>query len=42
LTKRWLPGAPIDEETMGEALWLERNYWQSMTNAIAAGIKQAL
>jgi hypothetical protein len=37
-----LPHAPIDEETMGEALWLERNYWKAMTNAIAAGIKQAL
>jgi hypothetical protein len=41
LAKRWLPNAPLDAETMGAALWLERHYWTSMSNAIADGIGKA-
>jgi hypothetical protein len=26
---------------MGEALWLERNYWEQLKNATAAAIVQA-
>lgn len=42
LVTHWLPGKPMDANTMGEALYLEERYWENMKNAISAGIKQVL
>jgi hypothetical protein len=42
LCKRWLPGQDINEQTMGEALFLERRYIENMKNAVSAGIDQVL
>ena len=41
LSARWLPGRAPDVETMGAALWLERDYWQKMEVAITNGIARA-
>jgi hypothetical protein len=41
LTKHWLPGQPIDEQTMAEALWLDQRHWNNTTAAIANGIAKA-
>ncbi|MFC6806691.1 DUF6890 family protein [Methylophaga thalassica] len=42
LVHHWLPGQPINEDTMGEAIYLEKRYWENMSNAVAAGIQKAL
>lgn len=41
LAERWLPGRPADTDTLGTALWLERDYWQKMEIAVANGIARA-
>jgi len=42
LVRHWLPGKEANEQTMGEALYLEKRYWDNMKNAITAGISQVL
>jgi len=41
LARRWLPGQPIDSNTLGQALWLEKEHWARMETAIANGIAKA-
>lgn len=42
LVRHWLPGQPITEENMGEALYMDKRYWEQMRDAIASGINKAL
>ena len=37
----WFPGRDPSEESMGEALWLEKDYWEKMSMAVANGIAKA-
>ena len=41
LVHKWFPGQPIDEQSMGEAVFLERDYWEKMQTAVANGIGKA-
>ena len=41
LSLRWFPGRNLSEESMGEALWLEKDYWEKMSMAVANGIAKA-
>ena len=41
ISRRWFPQMEPSEESMGEALWLERDYWEKMAIAVANGIAQA-
>ncbi|MGZ5025706.1 MAG: DUF6890 family protein [Methylobacter sp.] len=41
LTKHWLPGQPINEQTMAEATWLDQRYWHNTSVAISNGIAKA-
>jgi len=41
LTRKWLPGASHDTESMAQALFLENDYWEKMTASISRGIAQA-
>ena len=42
LAAKWLPHEPNDHaETLGAALWLERQYWERMQVAVANGIALA-
>ncbi|WP_410174008.1 DUF6890 family protein [Microbulbifer thermotolerans] len=38
---KWLPGAEKDEDTLGTALFLERDYWRNFETAVANGIGKA-
>jgi hypothetical protein len=40
--KKWLPNEPANEQTMGEAMFLENNYWHRMSDAVANGINMVL
>lgn len=42
LVQHWFPNEPMTEKRMGEALYMERRYWENMKNAISSGIKEAL
>lgn len=42
LVHKWLPGKPITENSMAEAIYLEKHYWENMRDAIATGINKAL
>lgn len=41
LSLRWFPGRAVDGESMAEALFLERDYWEKMSVAVANGIARA-
>ena len=41
LSFRWFPQRELSEESMGEALWLEKDYWEKMSLAVANGIAKA-
>ena len=41
LAMRWLPGRPLTVRTMGQALWLEKDYWEKMSIAVTNGIARA-
>ena len=41
LSLHWFPGRDLCEESMGEALWLEKDYWEKMSMAVANGIAKA-
>ncbi|MGZ4994171.1 MAG: DUF6890 family protein [Methylobacter sp.] len=41
MTKHWLPGQPVTEQTMAEALWLDQRHWNNTKVAIANGIAKA-
>lgn len=38
LSRRWFPLREPSTESMGEALWLEKDYWEKMAIAVANGI----
>lgn len=42
LVRHWLPGEPMTQDNMAEALFLENRYWTNMKQAVAAGIAQVL
>jgi len=31
----------INEQSMAEAMWLEKRYWENMGNAVQSGISKA-
>lgn len=41
LCRKWFPGREPDAEAMGEALFLEKDYWEKMSVAITNGIAKA-
>jgi hypothetical protein len=41
LVHRWLPGQPVSEQTMAEAMLLEKDYWEKMSVAITNGVVKA-
>jgi len=41
LSRHWFPALPVDENSMGAALWMEKRHFEQMTNAVAAGIAKA-
>ena len=41
LSLHWFPGRDLCEESMGEALWLEKDSWEKMSMAVANGIAKA-
>ena len=41
LSLHWFPQRELSEESMGEALWLEKDYWEKMSMAVANGIAKA-
>ncbi|WP_419174402.1 DUF6890 family protein [Desulfosediminicola sp.] len=40
-TRKWFPGREITVRTMGEALYLEKDYWNKMQIAMQSGITKA-
>ena len=38
LSLRWFPQREPSAQSMGEALWLEKDYWEKMARAVANGI----
>jgi hypothetical protein len=41
LSRKWFPGREPDAQAMGEALYLEKDYWEKMSVAVANGIGKA-
>lgn len=41
LAQKWFPHREQDVDCMGDALWLERDYWDKMTVAVTNGIARA-
>jgi hypothetical protein len=41
LSRRWFPGRGVTAESMGEALFLEQDYWEKMSVAVTNGIARA-
>lgn len=41
LSRIWFPGREPDEESMGAALWREKDFWEKMSLAVASGISKA-
>lgn len=41
LSRKWFPQRELDAESMGEALWLEEDYWKKMTISVQNGIAKA-
>ena len=41
LSFRWFPQRDLSKESMGEALWLDKDYWEKMSVAVANGIAKA-
>ncbi|MDK2956529.1 MAG: hypothetical protein PWQ57_2025 [Desulfovibrionales bacterium] len=41
LAGKWLPGRAADARTLGEALWLEQDYWEKMSVAVCNGVVKA-
>lgn len=40
-SRKWFPGREVDAQSMGEALFLEKDYWQNMRIAIHNGVTKA-
>ncbi|WP_034633363.1 DUF6890 family protein [Maridesulfovibrio bastinii] len=38
---KWFPGREIDTDSMSEALFLEKDYWEKMSVAVCNGIAKA-
>ncbi|MBI9080269.1 MAG: hypothetical protein JEY79_11090 [Pseudodesulfovibrio sp.] len=38
---KWFPGRKLTLQTMGEALFLEKDYWEKMQVAVTNGIGKA-
>jgi len=41
LSRKWFPKREPNVQSIGEALYLEQDYWQKMTAAITNGIGKA-
>lgn len=41
LSRKWFPGREVDVTSMGEALFLETDFWEKMTMAVNNGIAKA-
>ena len=41
LSKKWFPDRELDEETMGEAHFLEERYWKRMEISVQNAISHA-
>ncbi|BCS89964.1 DUF6890 family protein [Pseudodesulfovibrio sediminis] len=42
LHQKWMPGQETSTESMGTALFLEKEYWDKMSIAITNGIAKAM
>lgn len=42
LSRKWFPHTKPDAYTMGEAIWLEKDYWEKMAVAVGNGIAQSI
>ncbi|WP_373690884.1 hypothetical protein [Endozoicomonas sp. SESOKO4] len=42
LSRKWFPDRVPDARSMGEALYLEKDHWEKMAQAVANGIGKAL
>lgn len=41
LSRKWFPGREVNIQSMGEAMHLEKDYWEKMGIAVANGIARA-
>ncbi|MFA9396340.1 MAG: hypothetical protein ACERJ1_16750 [Halodesulfovibrio sp.] len=41
LTRKWFPERDVTERCMGEAMFLEKDYWHKMEIAVCNGIAKA-
>lgn len=41
LSRKWFPGRKITTRSMGEALFLEKDYWEKHSIAVTNGVAQA-
>lgn len=39
--RKWFPGREMSEDSLAEALFLETDYWEKMSVAVANGIAKA-
>ncbi|WP_419555453.1 DUF6890 family protein [Photobacterium arenosum] len=39
--RKWLPGEPDDENSLAQAAWLEKRYWENMAAVMASGVSKA-
>ncbi|MGB3222524.1 MAG: hypothetical protein WBB23_06965 [Desulforhopalus sp.] len=40
-SRKWFPGREVDSRSMGEAIFLEKDYWEKMRLAVQSGISMA-
>lgn len=41
LVHKWMPGQGVTAQTLGEAMLMEKDYWEKMTAAITNGVVKA-
>jgi hypothetical protein len=41
LARKWFPGREVTTRAMGEAVWLEKDFWEKQRIAVQRGIVEA-
>ena len=41
LSRKWFSGREVTERSMGEAVWLEKDYWEKHRIAVTNGVAMA-
>jgi len=41
LVRKWFPGQAVTEQSMAEAMVLEKDYWEKMAVAVTCGVTKA-